>query len=80
MRIWLGPWEDADGDLHADGYIYSEVEGRKWNLGERVKIPWSHGPAFLRQFPPIVNQFNFSAACQPPSIKNTSIATRFQSW
>jgi conjugal transfer pilus assembly protein TraV len=39
MRIWMAPWEDDDGDLHADGYLYTEIENRRWNLGERFKSP-----------------------------------------
>ncbi len=39
MRIWMAPWEDDDGDLHADGFLYTEIEGRKWNLGERFVSP-----------------------------------------
>lgn len=39
MRIWMAPWEDDDGDLHADGYLYTEIESRRWNLGERFKSP-----------------------------------------
>ena len=39
MRIWMAPWEDDDGDLHADGYLYTEIESRLWNLGERFKSP-----------------------------------------
>jgi conjugal transfer pilus assembly protein TraV len=39
MRIWMAPWEDDDGDLHADGYLYTEIENRRWNLGERFKAP-----------------------------------------
>ena len=39
MRIWMAPWEDDDGDLHADGYMYSEIESRRWNLGERFTSP-----------------------------------------
>ena len=39
MRIWVAPWEDQDGDLHADGFIYTEIERRKWNLGGRFKSP-----------------------------------------
>ncbi|WP_459993296.1 type IV conjugative transfer system lipoprotein TraV [Methylosoma difficile] len=39
MRIWVSPWEDNDGDLHADGFIYTEIEERKWNLGGRFKSP-----------------------------------------
>lgn len=39
MRIWVAPWEDDAGDLHADGYIYTEIEERRWNLGGRYKGP-----------------------------------------
>lgn len=39
MRIWVAPWQDQDGDLHADGFIYTEIERRKWNLGGRIKSP-----------------------------------------
>lgn len=36
LRIWTAPWEDADGDLHNAGYIYTEVEQRRgrWLFGE----------------------------------------------
>lgn len=39
MRIWIAPWEDNDGDLHANGYIYTEIEQRKWNLGQPFNSP-----------------------------------------
>lgn len=39
MRIWVAPWEDEEGDLHADGYLYTEIEKRRWNLGARFKAP-----------------------------------------
>ncbi|MGZ8174503.1 MULTISPECIES: type IV conjugative transfer system lipoprotein TraV [Methylobacter] len=41
MRIWMAPWEDEEGDLHADGYLYTEIENRRWNLGDRFKSPGS---------------------------------------
>ncbi len=41
MRIWMAPWEDDDGDLHADGFMYTEIESRRWNLGDRFKSPGS---------------------------------------
>lgn len=34
MRIWVAPWEDKDGDLHAPGIVYKEIAGRRWNFGE----------------------------------------------
>jgi hypothetical protein len=33
MRIWIAPWEDGRGDLHAPGYLYTEIESRRWTLG-----------------------------------------------
>lgn len=33
MRIWVSPWTDDAGDLHMPGYIYTEVEGRRWAVG-----------------------------------------------
>ena len=41
MRIWIAPWESVDGDLHASGQIFSEIEPRRWNIGtpETVAAP-----------------------------------------
>jgi hypothetical protein len=43
MRIWIAPWEDSRGDLHAPGYLYTEIEPRRWTIGgpaepERVML------------------------------------------
>ncbi len=43
MRIWIAPWEDSRGDLHAPGYLYTEIEPRRWTVGgpaepERVTL------------------------------------------
>ena len=43
MRIWIAPWEDSRGDLHAPGYLYTEIEPRRWTLG----APAEPDPAFL---------------------------------
>jgi conjugal transfer pilus assembly protein TraV len=34
MRVWMAPWEDAKGILHAGGYSFIEIEARRWMLGE----------------------------------------------
>jgi len=36
MRIWVAPWEDQSGDLNTVGYIYTEIEPRKWVLGSKA--------------------------------------------
>lgn len=33
MRIWVAPWEDTNGDLIVTGYIYTEIEPRRWVIG-----------------------------------------------
>jgi len=38
IRIWVAPWEDADGDLHGEPeLIYSEVNDKRgrWLYGEK---------------------------------------------
>jgi len=39
MRIWIAPWEDSRGDLHAPGYLYTEIEPRHWALDDRDDAP-----------------------------------------
>lgn len=35
MRIAIDPWEDESGDLHVPGFIYTEIEPRRWEIGSR---------------------------------------------
>jgi hypothetical protein len=35
MRVWVAPWESMDGVLHLAGYLYAEVEERRWSIGEK---------------------------------------------
>jgi conjugal transfer pilus assembly protein TraV len=40
MRVWISPYEDDVGDLNAPGLVYTEIESRRWNVGEGlVKRP-----------------------------------------
>ena len=32
MRVWVAPWEDADGTLHGANHLYIEVLPRRWQL------------------------------------------------
>lgn len=34
MRIWVAPWEDTNGDLIVSGYVYTEIEPRRWVIGD----------------------------------------------
>lgn len=35
MRIAVDPWEDENGDLYVPGFIYTEIEPRRWEIGSR---------------------------------------------
>lgn len=37
MRIYVASWEDESGDLHMGGYLFSEIEPRKWTVGVRQR-------------------------------------------
>ncbi|ASJ88545.1 TPA: type IV conjugative transfer system lipoprotein TraV [Pseudomonas aeruginosa] len=39
MRIWVAPWESAQGDLNVPGYIYTEIEPRRWEIGAPAPRP-----------------------------------------
>lgn len=34
MRIYVSAWEDEQGDLHTPGFIFSEIEARRWSVGQ----------------------------------------------
>lgn len=34
MRIWIAPWEDDSGDLNVPGKVFTEIEPRRWAVGE----------------------------------------------
>ena len=35
MRIWIAPWEDKEGDLNVSGYVFTEIEPRRWMIGKK---------------------------------------------
>jgi len=32
LRLWTRPWEDADGDLWDQGYVYVQVDAGRWQI------------------------------------------------
>jgi conjugal transfer pilus assembly protein TraV len=30
LRVWFSPWEDSDGDLHDQSYVYLQVDSGRW--------------------------------------------------
>ena len=53
MRIWIAPWEDAEGDLMVSNYVYTELEPRRWMIGKAAPtISPSLIPLQVEQRPP----------------------------
>jgi len=36
MRIWIAPWEDESGDLTMESLVYTEINKRRWVVGEKL--------------------------------------------
>lgn len=32
LRLWTKPWEDIDGDLYDQGYVYVQIDGGRWQI------------------------------------------------
>jgi len=45
LRLWFKPWEDADGDLFDQGYVYVQVDAGRWQVDHvRRRIRESFAP------------------------------------
>ena len=50
LRIWLAPWEDSEGDLHDQAYVYVTVDSGKWLIEHnRAPIRRDFAPMKLRE-------------------------------
>ncbi|CAD5366869.1 Type IV conjugative transfer system protein TraV [Rubrivivax sp. A210] len=46
VRVWIAPWEDADGDLHDQSYVYLQVDAGRWLIEHnRAQIRREFAPA-----------------------------------
>lgn len=59
MRIWIAPWEETQGDLVLSGYVYTEIEARRWRVGSTPSKTLNH-------FTPLKE----AAATQPHQIQS----------
>lgn len=50
LRIWIAPWEDTDGDLHDQSYLYVVANAGRWAIEHSQRqIVDRYRPTFLRQ-------------------------------
>lgn len=62
MRIWIAPWEDADGDLHDQSYLYVITRPGRWDIAHSQRqVVERYRPTFLRNAP----QSNRTGSGQP---------------
>lgn len=65
LRLWTKPWEDADGDLWDQGYVYVQVDAGRWQIDHvRQRIRDQHAP--LRP-PPAPAPTALPAGAPPPA-------------
>lgn len=63
LRLWTKPWEDADGDLWDQGYVYVQVDAGRWQIDHvRQRIRDQYAP--LRP-PPVLAPTALSTGTLP---------------
>jgi conjugal transfer pilus assembly protein TraV len=49
LRVWIAPWEDTDGDLHDQSYVYVLTDPGRWVIEHNQKrIVDRYRPTFLQ--------------------------------
>jgi len=38
LRLWIKPWEDADGDLHSPSYVYVPIDAGHWLIDHAPRL------------------------------------------
>lgn len=62
MRIWVGPYVDANGDLVAPGIVYTEIEPRKWIYPDTMSAEKSANNRVMR---PLQQKSQLSGGTDP---------------
>lgn len=71
LRLWFKPWEDADRDLHDQGYVYVRVDDGQW-LVEHAQRQIRDAYAPLRLPPTPARQAGGATESRDPRTSNQS--------
>lgn len=56
LRVWFSPWEDTDGDLHDQSYVYLPVDSGRWLIEHnRRRIQDAYRPVHAPSKAPAVS-------------------------
>ncbi len=67
IRIWVAPWEDADGDLNDQSYVYLQIDSGRWLVEHnRAQIRREFAPQ--RAVPVVVGGPAEPAATRPADV------------
>lgn len=67
MRIWVGPYVDANGDLVAPGIVYTEIEPRKWIYPDSISAANSANNRVMR---PLSQASVYTGGTDPAAYNN----------
>lgn len=68
MRIWVAPWEDADGDLHDQSFIFVTVDSGRWLIEHnRARIRQGYAPTMPLRQPVAADKTETRPVSQPES-------------
>lgn len=71
LRLWIKPWEDADGDLYDQGYIYVQVDNGQWLIDH---VQRQIRDAYAPVKPPPNTTTATGTTSEPPPAANTPVA------
>ncbi len=76
VRVWLSPWEDSDGDLHDQSYIYLPVDSGRWLIEHnRRRIQESYRPVRAPVFQQNGKETQRSESGQQPVVPMGMVGT-----
>jgi len=69
LRVWIAPWEDADGDLHDQSFIYVMTDPGRWKIEHHQKqIIDRYRPTFVQAGSPAQPKQTPNAQQQPGNV------------
>lgn len=77
IRIWMAPWEDTDGDLHDQSYVYLQIDSGRWLIEHnRAQIRREFAPQRPTPIPVAAAASGASGAAVAPSTPASSAMSR----